>query len=141
MSEFNIQRAIFDRLSSDTVLAGLLTAPGVYDFVPQAAKSESDDVFPFLTIGDDTHSAYDTDEVRGFESSINVHQWSRHKGRLEAKEIQGAVFDSLEDFKLQIEGMNTVLLQWESSTVVPEPDPDTQHGVMTFRLLAHRDIV
>ncbi len=138
MSEAAIQLAIFDTLKEDATLAGLLATPGVFDYVPQNVKGEDNTVFPFITIGDDTHVDWDTDDLDGFESSITVHQWSRHNGRGEAKEIQAAVYDALQNVKIAIEGMNAVLLQFEASSVVRDPDGETYHGVQTFRLLAHR---
>ncbi len=137
MSEAAIQTAIFETLKGDAPLASLLAEPGVFDYVPQADKSEADSVFPYVTIGDDTHVDWDTDDLDGLESSVTVHQWSRHKGRIEVKRIQAAVRKALQNVKIPIEGMNTVLLQFESSSVVRDPDGETYHGVQTFRLLAH----
>ena len=138
MSEASIQRAVFARLTTFSALTSLLAdgADSVYDHVPQSAKGEDNDPYPFVTIGDDTHSVWDTDDTDGLESSLTVHVWSRHRGRIEVKDIQAKVKAALHHHPLPVDGVPVVLLHFVDSSADRDPDGLTQHGVQGFRMLS-----
>ena len=127
--ETELQRAVFDRL---TGFSGL---PDVYDHVPQAADSGSDVPFPYLTIGDDTHTPFDTDDSVGDEATITIHAWSRKRGRAEVKELQAGIRAALQRFELEVDGFALVTIEFESSESFMDPDAMTRHGVSRFRVL------
>lgn len=143
MNEAEIQVAIFNKLQAQASLTDLLVdvdgSLGVYDAVPQAAKSESTAVYPFVTIGDDDNDSWDTDNTDGYESDIRVHTWSRHRGRIEAKRIQAEVHTALHHANLFIIGGDAVLIHFVTSNVDSDPDGRTRHGVQTFRLLSEKN--
>lgn len=138
MSEASIQRAVFARLTAFGALTSLLAdgADSVHDQVPQAAKGEDNSPYPFVTVGDDVHSVWDTDDTDGLESDITVHVWSRHRGRIEVKDIQAKVKAALHHNPLQVDGVPVVLLHFVDSSAVRDPDGLTQHGVQSFRMLS-----
>lgn len=127
--EAELQRAVFDRLS------GFSGMPDVYDHVPQAADSGSAVPFPYVTIGDDIHIPFDTDDSVGAESTITIHSWSRARGRKEVKEIQAAIRSALQRFDLVVDGFALVTVEFDSSESFMDPDALTKHGVSRFRVL------
>lgn len=136
MSEAAIQTAVLNRLTSFTALIDLLEgAPYVYDYVPQPKRPEDNSHFPYVTIGDDTHLSWDTDDTDGLETEINIHTWSRYKGRMRVKEIQKQIYNALHHHELLVDDAKVVLLHFVRSIAGPDVEIDTQHGVQVFRLL------
>lgn len=127
--ESALQLAVYERLTS---VSGL---PEVYDHVPQQADSGSNVPFPYLTVGDDTHIPFDTDDSVGSESTITIHSWSRARGRAEVKEIQAGVRAALQRFDLDVDGFATVTVEFDFSETFMDPDTITRHGVSRFRIL------
>lgn len=131
--ETALQAAIYDLLSADTAISSLVA--GVYDDVPQGSDTGSSADFPYITIGEAVHTAWDTDTSRGDDASITVHVWSRYPGRAETKQIQGAIYDALHRSNLAVTGYATVGVDWEQSESFLDTDGETRHGVQTFRIL------
>lgn len=139
-----IQEAIYATLRGSGTLAGLLAADAyegspsgaaVYDHVPQMPAAEALENFPYVVIGDDTAVEFDTDLVRGQETTVTLHVWDRRRGRRRVKEIIDALYDLLHENYLAISGQQTVLCFWEFTESVPDPDVLTQHGVIRFRIV------
>jgi len=121
-----LQQAVFDRLS------GYPGMPTVYDDVPKGAA------FPYVAIGEDTHIPWDTDDSVGSESTVTLHVWSRYRGKKEAKQIQGLIYDALNRHELVVAGFVVVTLEFVYSDVLLDPDALTRHGVQRFRALVER---
>ena len=130
-----IQDALHCRL---TGFAALSAVP-VYDQVPQSITPECNDGFPFITIGEDTHSMWDTDTEEGLDVVIEIHVWSRAGGRIYVKEIQDKIRDCLHLHRLDVVGCNTVIMDMESSAAHRQNDGVTFHGIQAFRLLIERN--
>lgn len=122
---WNIQVAIYSALS------GNLTA-SVYDHVPQ------DTAFPYVTIGEDIVSEWDTDDSEGFESLITIHQWSRYRGKKEVKTLQREIYDLLHKQDINPSGQSGINLMFESAEVTLDPDGLTYHGIMDFRYITEK---
>lgn len=148
MTQFTaIQSALYTALTTDAPLDDLLarqrdatgdvtTGPAVYDHVPQPPDGGNDAWFPYVTIGDNDSSEWDTDTETGLDTAVTVHVWSRQRGRMEAREIQGAIYDALHrNDSLAVTGQDTVLCQQEFAQVLVDPDGKTRHGVQRFRLV------
>lgn len=121
MMQEQIQAAIFTRLSS--------VGTPVYDHVPQ------DTPFPYIVIGDDTSTAWDTDNSIGSESTLTIHVWSRQRGRKEVKEIMADIYASLHRHDVSISGGVLVECAAEFQESFLDPDGITRHGVIRFRLI------
>jgi hypothetical protein len=128
-----LQVAIYNRLTNE------LSVP-VYDHVPQADDAGADAAFPYVTIGEDSLEQYDTDTSDGFNGTVVIHVWSRHRGRKEVKSIQGEIYDALHRHNLQVAGYHTILCYYLNSTSFMDVDGLTRHGVSQFRVLLERDI-
>lgn len=122
MKQLEIQTAVYNRLTSQ------LSEP-VYDDVPQ------DPVFPYVVIGDDTSIPFDTDTELGEEATLTLHVWSRYDGRAEVKRIMSDIYDALHRHALAVTDTDTVDCMFEFSETMLDPDMETRHGVMRFRLL------
>ncbi len=123
-----VQAAVFDRLVDQVPFP-------VYDRPPQTEDAGDDESFPYLTIGEDTFTPWDDDFTQGYESELNVHTWSRYRGRKEVKEIQQTIYDALHRHSISIAGYATINLHFEFADSVRDPDGLTHHGVSRFRLL------
>jgi len=120
------QRAIYQALTADPTLTGMIT--GVYDHVDQGTA------YPYVVIGEDGASEWDTDTEQGAESILTIHSWSREKGRMQTKDIQQAIYELLHRAELTIMDAIFYSIFWEFSDSFLEPDGETRHGVMRFRL-------
>jgi len=106
----------------------------VYDFVPPVSTSGAEG-FPFVTIGEDNLTAWDTDTSTGGDVSFVVHTWSRAKGRTEVKEIQGLIYTILNRATLCTDGYSFVSCDLLTSDCLLDTDGLTVHGTQTFRAL------
>lgn len=127
-----IQRTIFDKLTTD------LSVP-VYDHVPQAADPSDDSAFPFVTVGEDTFTPFDTDNSIGFTVECTIHVWSRKRGRKETKEIQTEIYNSLHRAELTVTGYHCIGIDHIFADSAMEPDTITRHGVQRFTVLLDED--
>lgn len=127
-AESELQKAMF------TVLDASLSVP-VYDEVPQELTALDSD-FPFVTMGETTLNANDDDAENGFDCTSTIHVWSRYRGRLQVKEIQGEIYNTLHrNDSLTIELPYEIYgLSFESSSTFMDGDGITRHGVQTFRI-------
>ena len=125
-----IQAGIYNTLTNYAPLMAVVS--GVFDNVP-----DSYDQFPYVTIGEDVAVEYDTDDTKGFAVTIVIHSWSRYKGRLETKQIQGFIYDALHKNDISIgPDYSGILLLVDSMDSFLDPDGITRHGTIQFRLLA-----
>jgi len=129
-AEWELQEALLSKLSSNVALNDLIV--GIYDDVPQEAMSEDSSLFPFITVGDDSHIAWDTDTETGFETIATIHTWSRHGGKKELKLIQGAIYDALNRQTLNLKTYTLLDVLFDSSDSFVDSDGITRHGVSKF---------
>ena len=126
--ETSIQTTIY------TVLDAALSVP-VYDRVPQGSDSGDASVFPYVTIGEDVITPWDTNTEVGASISITVNTWSRYKGLKETKELQGEIYDALHRQTLTVTGYRFIGCDEQQSDSFMDADGETRHGVQTFRIL------
>lgn len=144
MTPFELQIAIFTRLSAFTALTDLLaddvdgSGPAVYDHVPQEVSDDSDQDsgnFPYVRVGEFTAIPFDTHDSQGSDNTITIHSWSRYRGMSEIKRIQRQVYLALHRFGLVVTGVDMIDCQWESADVFLDDDGLTRHGVQRFRIM------
>jgi hypothetical protein len=123
-----VQTAIFAILDADATLSALVT--GVFDDVPESYTD-----FPYVTLGEDVLTEYDTDALFGFRVSVTIHCWSQYKGQRETKLVQDAIYLALHHASLTVSGYNVILSRQVDQTSERDPDGMTRHGVQTFELL------
>lgn len=134
--ESAVQEVIYKTLIENADVFGLVE--GVFDSVPQLKRQcgkEQQQKFPYLTIGEAIHNAWDTDNTLGNDVSIVIHTWSRARGRQETKAIQGAIYSALNRKDLNYNGYDIITIDFESSQTFTDADGLTRHGVQSFRIL------
>ena len=80
MNADNLQRALYDALTGDVTLMALIT--GVYADVQQPDLPESDSNFPYVVIGQDNLSPFDTKTDNGASALCQLDIWSRQNKTL-----------------------------------------------------------
>jgi hypothetical protein len=104
MKAKELHQAIYNRLNDASVTASLSTkyAPlvSIFSSVPQAANSGDDSYFPFITIGQNTISAYDVKDSVGGSASVQIDIWARNRSALQIKQIA----DATNNFSLVVNG-------------------------------------
>ena len=121
-----------------TALAGNITA-NVYDDVPYLPEGMPRNNFPYVVIGDDDTSAWDTDDTLGKEIDLNIDIWSRTAGFKQTKAIMGEIYDILNRGALTKTGYNIVDCLCTESQALRDPDGITRHGVMVFKLTIQKE--
>lgn len=137
MNADNLQRAIFTKLTTDATVSGLIQ--GVYADVQQPLDAGSDAAFPFVTIGQDNISSWDSKTFFGGEAVCQIDIWSRANNFTQAKQIGSAIVDALHHQALTITNASHVLTVQESSVYSKDPDGHTKRGMLMFRVFYVRD--
>lgn len=120
-----LQKAIHARLTGDATLMALVT--GVHDHVPQDAA------YPYVTIGADAVGAFTGKTFDGATHALELHVWSRARGRREAKEIVERLRVLLDGAALTLDGHVLVDLRLVAGDVDLERDGLTYQGIARFR--------
>ena len=125
MNTFNLQTAVYNALVADAPLMAIVS--GVYDNVPQNTA------FPYISLGEDITTPYDTDTFTGSSNLLTFHVWTRESGSKEAKEIMGIIYGILNRNILTVTDADTVDLLFITQTTTLDPDNITNHGFIQFR--------
>lgn len=121
------QQAIFSHLNGNI-------GATVYDDVPDLPSGMPLANFPYVVIGDDTSTAWDTDDRTGANVTVTLHVWSRASGFKETKAILAAIYERLNRAQLTADGFNIIDCLWEFSDAMRDPDGQTRHGVARYRI-------
>jgi hypothetical protein len=124
---FALQKAIFEKLTSDAPTLAALGGPRVYDDAP--ARTE----FPFVTFGQSSERDWSTGSDEGYEHLVTLHVWSRARGRREAEQVIAAARAALHDQDLTLSGHRLINLRHEFSEARRDSDGETFHGIARFR--------
>lgn len=89
-----LQTALFEHLRADPALVAALGGARVYDAPPHAQSGEASP--PYITLGDETVTAWDTKTEEGTAHEVTLTIWSAERGFSQVKRIQAALADALE---------------------------------------------
>lgn len=106
-----------------------LAPVAVLDDVPQGQA------FPYVVIGEDVTTPGPLIDIDSEEIDATIHVWSRYAGKMEAKQLMGAIKAALHDQPLAVDGQTLVMLRFAFETLFLDPDGVTRHGVLRFRAL------
>lgn len=126
---WNLQKAIFSLLNgnSPTIVGGR-----IYDDVPQNAT------FPFIEIGESQGIPDDTSlGDQGMSEFIDLHVWSRYRGKRQIKELMDDIHTALHGVSLTVTGRVSALSWVRNVRMFLEPDGMTRHGIVTIEVI-HR---
>lgn len=121
------QQAIFDALDGEISATVFDAAP----FLPEGAPSTT---FPYVVIGDDTFSPWDTDDSTGANVTVTLHIWTRAESHKPGKAIADAIYAILHRQQLTLTGYDFTDCQLQFSDFMRDPDGATRHGVLRYRL-------
>ena len=129
--------AVRSRLIADAgVIAELGASPPVFTTPPDTQG------LPFITLDVAAASAWDTNTWYGRRSLVDVHVWgeltTQAGGRAKVLAILTAGETALRT-PLTLSGHANVLIRFENSRVMLEPDNSTVHGVSTIRALTQEN--
>lgn len=125
MMQEEIQTAIYEAVAA----IGYPT----YDEVPQVTT------YPYIVVGDDRSTPFDTDDSVGSETICTIHVWSQYRGRKEVKEIMRSIYHTLNRANLDITGGQLIECHAEFEESFLEPDGLTRRGVIRFRLIVEEN--
>jgi hypothetical protein len=112
------------------IYAALIANPaigaGIYDLVPQDAA------YPHIEIAGGRAYDWSAQLLRGEETIIEVHVWSRYRGRKEARELMGKIKDRLHEQTLSLTGATFIDCRFSDLDLFTDADGVTQHGIVRF---------
>lgn len=139
MKADDLQQAIYNRLNDSSVTSLLSTAysplVSIFSDVPEAADSESESYFPFITIGADVITPFDDKDKTGGNAIVQVDIWARATSMLAIKTIADAVDARLRRQALSISGATHITTELESSTFSRDPDGKTKRVLSLYRVI------
>lgn len=128
-AEVEVQKALFLALTGIGLRA--------VDTGRQAADGGSDTPFPYVEVGTVVFAPWDTSRETGHDFVARIHTRSRAGGMMEAKGIQGQIYDRLHLGPLDVAGHRMVLLRRERSDVT-KLDDGSFDGVCDYRGLIEK---
>jgi hypothetical protein len=131
MSAGALQKALFDLLSQDPALTGLLGDERVHDAVPNHRK------FPFLVIGNLTANDWSTSDDIGQTFIVTLRVWSSAQGRKEIYDICERVRTLMQsDIQLPNESQSHLVMTWPvSERYEREIAARSMRATLRFRIL------
>lgn len=133
MNAENLQRALYDALTGNAPLMALIT--GVYADVQQPNLPEDDALFPYVVIGQDNLTPFDTKTDNGASALCQIDIWSRSNNLLEAKTVARAIYDVLQKGNLTITDADHILTRIENQVFSKDPDGHTKRGMVMARVI------
>ena len=132
-----LQAGIYARLAGYAPLTAALGGQKVFDHVP--AKFPP----PYVRIGEDTLSEFDTKTEEGWDCTITIHAWDFEKaGRKSVKELLSHIFDALhrQELNMAVAGFTLVEIRREFHDTFQEVGIEGSsdhyyHGVARYRVM------
>ena len=133
-ASWSLQAAVFAALQADVTLQSLLgDPPRVFDATPPLPA------FPYVVIGDDAETNWDTATEEGSEHQFEIHVWSRSGGHKEAKAIADAVRATLDNAALSLTGHTLIGIRYLDADFTRETDGETYRATLRFRAVTEPD--
>lgn len=124
MSE--LQKGIYERLSTDTALAEKVA--GVFDYVGE------DQLHPYVTVNEPISLPFTTKQTFGEELSIVINSWSTYAGKKESYEILNLCLSALSK-KIEMTGFVIRKVDVDTIQVIDDADPRIKHGVLRMKYI------
>ena len=134
-----LQQAVYTQLNQASLTSLLSTqyAPlvAIFSDVPQSVDSELDSAFPYVKIGQDTLTPYNTKDSLGGEDRVQIDVFARGSSTLAGKAVADAVDVLMNRTALTISGATHITTELEQCVPTDDPDGRTTHWVMIYRVL------
>ena len=139
MKSDDLQTAVYNRLNDSAVTSLLSTyySPlvAIFTDVPQAADSELESAFPFITIGADTINPFDSKDDLGGSAIVQIDVWDRATSMLDLKTVVDVVDSRMRRQPLSIAGVTHITTELDSCNFSRDPDGKTKRGLILYRVL------
>jgi hypothetical protein len=123
-----LQQAVFATLCMSEAIREIVgDPPRLFDAVPRSSA------FPYIVVGEDGESNWDTATEAGSEHTLAIHVWSRAGGRKEIKLAAEAVRQCLDGASLALTGHTLVDLRYLSAQFARDSDGETFRASVRFR--------
>ena len=130
-----VQVAIYQRLTGDAALAGLVT--GVYDEVPEGTAYPYVRIGDHLSIDDNAHGQY------GREIPSTIHIWTQARGNAQGQDIANRIVELLDHqhraLSALLAGHRVVSIRCEFDQALKDPNPELRHHVLRFRIITSQE--
>ncbi len=130
-STWDVQSALFAKLSADSNLTGLL-ANGTNSVLDHVLSGT---LFPYVVIGETHSSPLDTSGSAGYEVVISIHTYSRGVGMNETRQIMSAIYDNLHRADFTVPNQTMVMCKLLDTETRLDVDGKTRHGVQRFQII------
>lgn len=124
---WELQKAIYATLKTDSALIALLGGEHIYDEVPRGAA------FPYITFGPSTTRDWSTGTETGAEHLITIRAWSKSGGEKEVHLLLDAIRAALHEASPTVADHRLVSLRHETSDALRGADGETYQGIARFR--------
>ncbi len=139
MKADDLQTAVYTRLNDSAVTSLLSTAyaplAAIFTDVPQAADSELESAFPFITIGADTINPFDSKDDLGGSAIVQIDIWDRASSMLDLKAVVDSVDGRMRRQPLNIAGVTHITTELDSCVFSRDPDGKTKRALILYRVL------
>lgn len=132
MKSFQVQQAVYNKLSANSAFMAALTNR-LYSDVPQVPDASGG--FPFCVIGADVFSPWDTKTGLGGSGLVQIDVYSRTGGWGQVKGLADSVYTLLHRQPLTITGAAWIDTNMETATFNMEADGETRRALMLFRVI------
>lgn len=122
-----LQKAVFEALSADAILLGMLGGARVYDGAPRDA------VAPYVHLGEMTVRDWSTSTDQGAEITFALVAWSREPGKSEVLALAGRVGAILHDAALPLDGWRLANLRHVGTETARADKLDGRRATLRFR--------
>ncbi|MGB3500330.1 MAG: DUF3168 domain-containing protein [Mesorhizobium sp.] len=122
-----LQKAIFEALSSDAPLLALLGGQKVFDAAPPNVT------YPYVSFGRTSMFDWSTGTEIGTEQLFTLHVWSKTRGKNETLEIMAAIQHVLDRGDLAVDHFALVNMTMEFSEARFDDDLLVHHGMVRYR--------
>src|SRR5262245_7600773 len=130
-----LQAGIYTRLTGYSALTTALGGSKIYDHVPQGTAG------PYVVIGEDTLTEWDTKTRSGWDCTITIHAWDFEKaGRKSVKTLLSHIHDALHrnEANITVTGFTLVDIHRDFHTTIQESAIEGEidayyHGIARYR--------
>jgi hypothetical protein len=134
-----LQSALYTRLTTDAALVAALSAgwgaPAVFSDVPEVTDPENNALFPYVTMGSEVATPFDTKSLNGAQVSVQIDVWSRSQSYLPVKQISQIIYARLHKQPLTISGAHHIETICDSNTTSLDSDGKTRRALMLFTVI------
>jgi hypothetical protein len=130
--------AVYARLNDASVtslLSSGYTGAAIFTDVPQPTDAGAVGLFPYITYGNDTITPYDTKDSNGGTAVCQDSIWDRAGSHIRIRQVADAVYARMHRQPMTISGVTHITTEFESMTMIDDPDGKTRQAIMLFRVI------